>query len=165
MPHSVMQSLPLPPPEATWRLYRRVLPQHTDHAGVMWHGAYLAWLEEARVEALATAGLAYSILSGQGLEMPVVHLAINYLAPLMHGDRVEVRSLVSPRRGLRLPWHSWFIGPGGTVAAEAQVELVLVDFSAGPERRRPLRRPPSDLAQALKILAQGPALQDGTSVL
>ena len=34
-----------------WLLERRVLPQHTDHAGVMWHGAYLAWLEEARVEA------------------------------------------------------------------------------------------------------------------
>ena len=33
-----------------WVLQRRVLPQHTDHAGVMWHGAYLAWLEEARVE-------------------------------------------------------------------------------------------------------------------
>ena len=35
-----------------WRLCKRVLPQHTDHAGVMWHGAYVAWLEEARVEAL-----------------------------------------------------------------------------------------------------------------
>ena len=23
-----------------WRLRKRVLPQHTDHAGVMWHGAY-----------------------------------------------------------------------------------------------------------------------------
>lgn len=156
MPHSVMQSVPLPPPEAAWRLHRRVLPQHTDHAGVMWHGAYVAWLEEARVEALARAGLAYSVLSGEGLEMPVVHLAIHYLAPLMHGDSVEIRSLIAPRRGLRLPWHSWFISPCGTVAAQALVELVLVDFSAGPGQRRPLRRLPRDLAEALETLTQGP---------
>ena len=51
-----------------WRLIRRVLPQHTDHAGVMWHGAYLSWLEEAHVEALSAAGLAYADLSAEGLE-------------------------------------------------------------------------------------------------
>jgi acyl-CoA thioester hydrolase len=156
MPHSVMRFVPPPPPERAWRLWRRVLPQHTDHAGVMWHGAYVAWLEEARVEALATAGLAYSVLSGKGLEMPVVHLSIAYQAPLTHGDRVELRSQVLPRRGLRLPWQSWFIGPGGTVAAEALVELVLVDFSAGPRGRKPLRRLPSDLAEALHVLTVGP---------
>ena len=26
-------------------LTKRVLPQHTDYAGVMWHGAYVQWLE------------------------------------------------------------------------------------------------------------------------
>jgi acyl-CoA thioester hydrolase len=156
MPHSVMQPSSPPQPERAWRLHRRVLPQHTDHAGVMWHGAYLAWLEEARVEALASAGLAYSVLSARGLELPVVHLAINYLTPLTHGDQVEVRSLVGSRRGLRLPWHAWFLGPGDTVAAEAWVELALVDFSEGPGRRRLPRRPPADLAQALHALIQGP---------
>lgn len=156
MPHSVMELVSLPPPEQAWRLHRRVLPQHTDHFGVMWHGAYVAWLEEARVEALATAGLAYNVLSARGLEMPVVHLAINYRSPLMHGDWVEVRSLVRAQRGLRLPWHAWFIGPGERVAAEAQVELVLVDFSDSQKLRRPLRRPPSDLANALRNLRDGP---------
>jgi acyl-CoA thioester hydrolase len=151
-----MQLVSFPPPDQAWRLQRQVLPQHTDHAGVMWHGAYLAWLEEARVEALAAAGLAYSELSRRGLELPVVHLSIAYQAPLLHGDRVEVRSLVMPRRGLRLPWQSWFIGPGSRVAAQALVELVLVDFSAGADQRRILRHPPGDLATALTTLVTGP---------
>ena len=43
------------------------LPQHTDHAGVMWHGVYVAWLEEARVEALSAAGLSYAVMAGEGL--------------------------------------------------------------------------------------------------
>ena len=78
-----------------WRLVRRVLPQHTDHAGVMWHGAYLAWLEEARVEALASAGLAYSDLSARGLELPVVSLAIDYRQALL-----QAPAHAEARRGL-----------------------------------------------------------------
>ncbi|MFM7464635.1 MAG: acyl-CoA thioesterase [Cyanobium sp.] len=151
-----MQWDSLPPPDRAWRLERRVLPQHTDHAGVMWHGAYIAWLEEARVEALASVGLDYSTLSAQGLEMPVVDLALTYRAPLIHGDRAEVRSLVMPPRGLRLPWRSWLIGPGETVAAEALVELVLVDFRAGPQNRKLMRRLPPEVAKALQKLTEGP---------
>ena len=112
-----------------WLLERRVLPQHTDHAGVMWHGAYLAWLEEARVEALAAVGLAYSDFAALGLELPVVHLAVDYKQALLHGDAVQLWSAVLPRRGVRLPWRSWFVAPGGMVAAQANVELVLVDLS------------------------------------
>ena len=107
--------------DRAWSLRRRVLPQHTDHAGVMWHGAYLAWLEEARVEALQQVGLAYSDLSAQGLELPVVSLAIDYRAALLHGDQVELLSRVESRSGLRLPWLSQFIAPDGAVAAEARV--------------------------------------------
>lgn len=156
MPHSLMQWDSPPPPDRAWRLPRRVLPQHTDHAGVMWHGAYIAWLEEARVEALASVGLDYSTLSEQGLEMPVVELALTYRAPLLHGDRAEVRSLVMPPRGLRLPWRSWLIGPGERVAAEALVELVLVDFRAGPQNRKLIRRLPPEVAKALQKLTEGP---------
>lgn len=140
-----------------WILRRRVLPQHTDHAGVMWHGAYLAWLEEARVEALAAAGLDYRVLSDRGLELPVVSLAIQYRQALLHGDWVDLRSAVEPRRGVKLPWRSWFVRADGSVAAEAQVDLVLVDLSAGPQQRRLLRQLPPDLAQALQTLTRGPA--------
>ncbi|KEF40969.1 MAG: thioesterase [Cyanobium sp. CACIAM 14] len=139
-----------------WCLRRRVLPQHTDHAGVMWHGAYLAWLEEARVEALAEAGLSYSVLSSRGLELPVVGLRLDFRQALLHGDGVELRSQALPRQGLKLPWHTLFMAPDGAVAAEAWVELVLVDLSGGASRRRLVRRLPDDLEEALTILQKGP---------
>ena len=122
----------------------------------MWHGAYLAWLEEARVEALAAAGLAYSNLSARGLELPVVSLAIDYKQALLHGDRVQLWSEVLPRRGVKLPWRSRFVAADGVVAAEARVDLVLVDLSAGPSQRRLLRRLPADLEAAVAALQQGP---------
>ena len=65
-----------------WVLVRRVLPQHTDHAGVMWHGSYVAWMEEGRVLALEQAGLSYAALSALGYEMPVVNMAcLLYTSP------------------------------------------------------------------------------------
>ena len=139
-----------------WILRRRVLPQHTDHAGVMWHGAYLTWLEEARVEALAAAGLDYSQLSARGLELPVVNLSIEYRQALCHGDWVELRSQVEARRGARLPWCSWFVRADGEVAAVARVELVPVEWRQGGRQRRLLRRLPADLARAVAALEQGP---------
>lgn len=139
-----------------WVLQRRVLPQHTDHAGVMWHGAYVAWLEEARVEALEAAGLAYSALAARGLELPVVALSIDYRQALWHGDAVRLASVVGERRGIRIPWRSWFLAPDGRVAATAEVALVLVDGSGGEGRRRLPRGLPPDLEAAVAALRRGP---------
>lgn len=138
-----------------WTLRRRVLPQHTDHAGVMWHGTYLGWLEEGRVEALAAAGLAYSDLSARGLELPLVSLAIDYRRGLRHGEAVELRSWVLPRHGVRLPWFSQFIGADGAVAAEARVDLVLVEWTLASGDRRLLRQLPDDLQAAITRLEAG----------
>ena len=91
-----------------YTLTKRVLPQHTDYAGVMWHGAYVQWLEEARVEALQAAGLGYAAMTAMGVDMPVVSLHLDYRQPLRHGDEVCVCLLYtspSPRdkRQSRMP--------------------------------------------------------------
>ncbi|MEB3327283.1 MAG: acyl-CoA thioesterase [Synechococcus sp.] len=143
------------PTNGGWLLERRVLPQHTDHAGVMWHGTYVAWLEEARVEALAQAGLAYRDLSVRGLELPVVSLAIDYRRSLLHGDAVQIWSQLMPRQGIKIQWRSWFLASDGGVAAEAIVGLVLVAGAHQPGRLRLVRRLPADLEAALAILATG----------
>ena len=57
---------------APWQTTKQVLPQHTDHAGVMWHGTYVNWLEEARLDALTAVGLPYSAISAAQVELPVV---------------------------------------------------------------------------------------------
>ena len=131
-----------------WRLEKRVLPQHTDHAGVMWHGAYVAWLEEARVEALALAGLDYAVMAQAGLEMPVVSLQVNYRRALRHGDVVALESHCFPQRGVRWPWRCQFL-LGQQLMAEAEVNLVLL------AQGRVTRRPPAELAVAMRTLQRG----------
>ena len=108
------------------------------------------------VEALAAAGLAYSELSARGLELPVVSLAIDYHQALLHGEMVQLWSEVGKRHGVKLPWRSRFVRADGQLAAEARVELVLVDLSQGAARRRLLRQLPADLERAIERLIAGP---------
>ena len=133
-----------------WRLCKRVLPQHTDHAGVMWHGAYVAWLEEARVEALAAAGLSYSAMAGMGLEMPVVSMTVAYRRSIRHGDQIVLESQCGSQSGVRWPWRSRFVLDGQGMA-DARVERVIVGDG------RLLRQPPDAIRPALNALQGGPA--------
>ncbi len=137
-----------------WMLRKRVLPQHTDHAGVMWHGAYIAWLEEARVKALGEAGIPYASLSAEGLEMPVVKLQIEYREAIFHGDEVLLESCLLPREGAKWPWHTRFKKEDGVFVAQASVDLVLVRFSGS--KRQVIRKPPDYVFNALKNLQLGP---------
>ena len=132
-----------------WALEKRVLPQHTDYAGVMWHGAYVNWLEEARVEALDAAGLRYAEMTASHIDMPVVSLKIEYRRALRHGDRIRLESVFGERAGVRWPWHSRFL-MGGRLMAEAWIDLVML------HRGRVLRHPPEPMAAALKKLREGP---------
>jgi acyl-CoA thioester hydrolase len=123
----------------------------------MWHGAYVAWLEEGRVEALASVGLDYAELSSRGIEMPVVSLGIDYRQPLRHGDQVTLLSEVLPFKGVKLPWACRFMNIDDRLMAVARVELVLVGNQGG-QVSKVLRRYPEDLARAVAKLRAGPGL-------
>ncbi len=137
-----------------WRLKKKVLPQNTDHAGVMWHGAYVNWLEELRIKALLEVGVPYEKLSMQGFEMPVVELRIKYISALQHGDEVVLESLILERKGLRLPWKTRFLKNGHKLSAEAEVELVLVRKEQ--KGITLMRETPVHISEAIQKLQEGP---------
>ena len=112
-----------------------MLPQHTDHAKVMWHGAYVAWLEEARVEALAGSGLDYAAMTEFGVEMPVVSLRIDYRRALMHGDFVTLESRCLERQGVCWPWSCRFLRDG-EAGAQTSCCWLLVCLSCMRNPRR-----------------------------
>ncbi len=109
-----------------WVIQKIVYPQHTDHAGVMWHGTYLNWLEEARIDALAKAGLDYEKVSVEGYEIPVIELKIKYIYPLMHGNKVLLKSWVKRGKGPRWIFETAFIQEESKTSAIASVDLVLI---------------------------------------
>ncbi len=120
----------------------------------MWHGAYISWLEEARIEALSQVGVSYGEISAQGYEMPIVSLAINYLRPLKHGDEVTLESWAKAREGIRWPWETKFLKDGDVLVAEAKVDLVFINQKNSQFRL--LRKVPNQIEIALQSLQLGP---------
>ena len=109
-----------------WRLTKTVLPQHTDHAGVMWHGSYLNFLEEGRIDALDKVGLSYSKLSKNGFEIPVISSQIRYKKTFTHGEKVLLMSQFKLEKKIRLICKTLFLKSNGDIGAEAKIELVVV---------------------------------------
>ena len=110
-----------------WKINKTVLPQHSDHAGVMWHGTYFNWLEEGRINALSKAGINYFDLTKNGFELPLIESKIKYILPLYVGDNIRIESLFSIDKSPKIKINSKFINENNKVLTLAEVNLVLVD--------------------------------------
>ena len=110
-----------------WKINKTVLPQHSDHAGVLWHGTYFNWLEEGRINALSKAGINYIDLTNMGFEMPLINASIKYILPLCLGDNITIESLFNIGKSPRIKIYSKFINARKNVMTTAEVDLVLVD--------------------------------------
>ena len=110
-----------------WKINKIVLPQHSDHAGIMWHGTYFNWLEEGRINALSKAGINYFDLTKKGFELPLINTSIKYILPLRLGDNITVESYFDIFKSPKIKIYSKFINNDKKVMTMAEVNLVLVD--------------------------------------
>ena len=110
-----------------WELNKKILPQHTDHAGVVWHGTYLNWLEESRIDSLEKAGIKYIELLNRGFEMPVYKIELKYLKPIMIGEEIIIKSAFITNKGPRMKVNSTFTNINNKIHAEASIDIVLIN--------------------------------------
>ena len=137
-----------------WKIIKTVLPQHTDHAGVMWHGSYFNFLEEARIDALKEVGLSYSNLSEKGFEIPVISAKIKYKKSFRHGEKFSLISKFSLVNKIRLKCKSSFLKLNGEVGAESMLELVVIRKEN--ESIKLVRELPEGIKNILLLLEDGP---------
>ena len=109
-----------------WKIEKLVLPQHSDHAGVMWHGTYFDWLEEGRINALSKAGINYVDLTKNGFELPLIDTSIKYISPLFLGDTITIETIFKISKSPKINIHSKFINKSKAVLTIAEVNLVLI---------------------------------------
>ena len=113
--------------KTVWKIKKTVLPQDSDHAGVMWHGTYFNWLEEGRINALSKAGISYFELTKNGFELPLINASIKYITPLHLGDNITIESIFKIGKSPRIKIISKFTNESKEVLTLAEVNLVLVD--------------------------------------
>jgi len=152
-PAGTIQSLSGIDSEGWFEYLVRVYPHHTDYSGAVWHGTYVAWMEEARVESLRSLGIEYADWVAQGLELPVVELSLRYHRAVQMGQSVAVRTRMTAGEGVRLLWdYEIRSADGKELYVTAQVTLVGVDRDKG----KIIRQLPPLLKDALAKLAINP---------
>lgn len=123
-----------------------VHPHHTDYAGIVWHGTYLNWMEEARIECLRSLGLEYNNFVNLGYELPVIEINLRYHQSLKMGEQAIVKTRLNDITGVRIHWDyqitNW---RGSTVYVSGRVTLVGIDRNKG----KIMRRLPPVLKEAL----------------
>ena len=135
-----------------WIIRKETMPQHTDHAGVLWHGYYLNWLEEARIDALFKVGIKYIDLIKDGYEMPVVGIEIKYKSPILHGEEILIESEFVINESPRIKINSNFIGRNNIITTSSSIDLVLIN----KENFSIVRKKPKFFLEALNKLKNGP---------
>ena len=130
-----------------WFEYRVVVyPHHTDYAGIVLHGTYMTWLEEARVAYLRQHNLTFADWVQAGVDLPVVDLSLRYRQSLRLGDEALIRTRIAPFKGVRLVWdYEVLNGDSGDCCLEGTLTLATVDLTS----RRVLRRLPPHLQAVL----------------
>jgi acyl-CoA thioester hydrolase len=124
----------------------RVQPHHTDYAGVVWHGSYIAWMEEARLECLRSIGIDYSDLVALGCDLPVVELSVRYHRSIQLGMAVLVKTRMADVTGVRINWDYAIVSTDGQeLYVTAKVTLVALDR----ERNKIMRQLPASVKDAL----------------
>ncbi len=114
-----------------------VHPHHTDYAGVVWHGTYLTWMEEARVECLRSIGIDFADLVALGCDLPVVDLSIRYRHALRMGETAIVKTRTIDMTGVRIVWEYEIQSPDGEIVyLTSVVTLVAVDLEKGKIMRQ-----------------------------
>ena len=123
-----------------------VHPHHTDYGGIVWHGNYLTWMEEARVEYLRSLGLDYAQFVNLGYELPVVELNLRYHQPLKMGEQAIVKTRMNNLQGVRIHWDYQITDWQGSILyVTGRVTLVGIEREKG----KIMRRLPAVLEQAL----------------
>lgn len=120
----------------------------TDCYGVMWHGAYVKWLEMARCQLLTQLGIALG-QPGEGYVYPVVRQEHHFRKPARLNDALLVFTNVQVQ-GPRLVFQQTIARPADDPTAAGPVLLASTTTCAVCDAAfKPFRRVPADLLEAL----------------
>lgn len=86
-----MSSTP-PPLSHTVRLTVRF--KESDLLGIVWHGNYVTYLEDARQALGVQIGLSYEDFMRERFAAPIVDLRLQYKRPAKYGDKLDVTASV-----------------------------------------------------------------------
>ncbi|MGH8090909.1 MAG: tol-pal system-associated acyl-CoA thioesterase [Rudaea sp.] len=117
----------------------RVYWEDTDASGVVYHAAYLRFLERARSEWLRACGVAQQRLREEhGILFVVAEMQMKFLAPARLDDVLHADITAFTRRSASMRFAQCILRPAdGALLIEADVRAACIDAASYKPRRIP----------------------------
>lgn len=118
----------------------------TDAYGVVWHGAYLRWLEKGRVELCDLLGLDLIAMKNADVLLPVTNMNVRYKASARLNDSIIIESWIEKCNGLSVTFKQTIRSKEtGRLFIDAAFDVVAIN-----EAGKLYRRMPEDVAIKLQ---------------
>lgn len=118
-----------PPPVAV-QIQRRVSFNETDVMGIVWHGNYLRYFEEASAELGRKCGLSYQDYGEARVYAPVVQLHVDYHGPVMLEESIVVEARYVWCEGAKLHTEFFIYTANRSIAVTGYTIQMFVDASS-----------------------------------
>lgn len=110
---------------------RLTIPFHdVDPAGLVWHGNYFRYLEQARCDLLESIGYNYRHMAASGLMWPLTDVSCRFQKPIRYHDEVLVTARLTEWE-YRMVFEYEIRDPGGRTLATARTVQVPVRLDSG----------------------------------
>lgn len=82
--------------------YLRPRYEETDKMGVVYHGNYIVYFEQARSGIFRSLGYSYKKLEDEGVWFPVIEVGCKYFSPAIYDEEIYVKTCISEYKGVRI---------------------------------------------------------------
>ncbi len=119
------------PQPLTLRISKIVEFNETDAMGIVWHGNYVRYFEEASSAIGRKAGLPYELFIKEGIYVPYVQIHADYHKPLKLEEKFDIFVSLVWYEGARLNKEYLIYGEDGEVSVSGYSVQMFVDGTSG----------------------------------
>ena len=115
------------PAPLTKSAFRTVRFNEVDPMGIMWHGHYAGFIEDARVALGDALGIGYQDFYNHGILIPVRQFHVDYLSSLFFGKQYEIQARLFYTDAARLNYDFTILDQNQKTMARGYSVQLMVD--------------------------------------
>lgn len=108
-------------------VFRTVRFNEIDPMGIMWHGHYASYIEDARVTLGDKLGIGYQDFYNHGIVIPVRQFHVDYLASLVYPNTYEIKARLFYTESAKLNYDFTILDSNKQIMARGYSVQLMVD--------------------------------------
>ena len=111
------------------RIKQKVRFEEVDSLGIVWHGRYASYFEDARVAFGEKYGIGYMVFYANGVVAPIKQMHFDYHQPLRFGDKMTTEAVLHWSEAARMNFEFTLRNGNGELSTTGYTIQMMLDFN------------------------------------